>query len=110
MRFTDKGNANEVTITATAKSNPTRVFHYAFKLSDWYINNGMIETTWSDAKAYCANKNTSLPTRLQLGGTAQQALEYNQRGTIGSLWSEWGNLRNFISNIPPPPRQHLLDI
>ncbi|MBF1996694.1 Ig-like domain-containing protein, partial [Serratia symbiotica] len=71
VRFTDKGNANEVTITATAKNNPARVSRYAFKLSDWYIYNstGM---SWPDANSYCAKQSASLPTRLQLGGTATE--------------------------------------
>ncbi|EFW11172.1 putative conserved hypothetical protein, partial [Serratia symbiotica str. Tucson] len=32
VRFTDKGNANEVTITATSKVNPAKAIHYTFKL------------------------------------------------------------------------------
>ncbi|WP_432409875.1 inverse autotransporter beta domain-containing protein [Serratia marcescens] len=93
VTFTGKGDSTPVTVTATSKLDPTKAFEYTFTLNDWYINNGSTTMTWSAANTYCTNQGASLATRLQLGGPHTD--QYNVRGTVGSLWSEWGDVSTY---------------
>ncbi|MGP2819983.1 inverse autotransporter beta domain-containing protein [Serratia marcescens] len=101
VTFTGKGDSTPVTVTATSKLDPTKAFEYTFTLNDWYINNGSTTMTWSAANTYCTNQGASLATRLQLGGPQMTVGQYNVRGTVGSLWSEWGNLSTYTGSGLP---------
>ncbi|HCR2979759.1 TPA: Ig-like domain-containing protein, partial [Serratia marcescens] len=98
VTFTAKGDSTPVTITATSKADSTKAFAYTFTLNDWYINNGSTGVTWSAANTYCTNQGAALATRLQLGGPQMTAGQYNVRGTVDSLWSEWGNLSTYTGS------------
>ncbi|KFL01234.1 hypothetical protein DP21_4532 [Serratia marcescens] len=54
--------------------------------------------TWSAANTYCTNQGASLATRLQLGGPQLTTGQYNVRGTVGSLWSEWGDVSTYTGS------------
>ncbi|MEN4170986.1 Ig-like domain-containing protein, partial [Serratia marcescens] len=101
VTFTGKGDSTPVTVTATSKLDPTKAFEYTFTLNDWYIDNGSTAMTWSAANTYCTNQGASLATRLQLGGPQMTAGEYNVRGTVGSLWSEWGDVSTHTGSPLP---------
>ncbi|WP_273831078.1 Ig-like domain-containing protein, partial [Serratia bockelmannii] len=98
VTFTGKGDSTAVTITATSKVDPSKAFAYTFTLNDWYINNGSTTMTWSAANTYCTNQGAALATRLQLGGTQMTSGLYNVRGTVDSLWSEWGDLTKYTGS------------
>ncbi|MEN4170991.1 hypothetical protein P9A15_24980, partial [Serratia marcescens] len=98
VTFTGKGDSTPVTVTATSKLDPTKAFEYTFTLNDWYINNGSTNMTWSAANTYCTNQGASLATRLQLGGPQMAVFQYNVRGTVGSLWSEWGDVSTYTGS------------
>ncbi|WP_327279476.1 invasin domain 3-containing protein [Serratia marcescens] len=98
VTFTGKGDSTPVTVTATSKLDPTKAFEYTFTLNDWYINNGSTIMTWSAANTYCTNQGASLATRLQLGGPQLTTYQYNVRGTVGSLWSEWGDVSTYTGS------------
>ncbi|WP_454520621.1 Ig-like domain-containing protein, partial [Citrobacter koseri] len=98
VTFTAKGDSTPVTITATSKLNPSKAVAYVFTLNDWYTNNGSTTMTWSAANTYCTNQGAALPTRLQLGGTQMTEGQYNARGTVDSLWSEWGDLTKYTGS------------
>lgn len=57
--------------------------------------------SWPDANSYCAKQSASLPTRLQLGGTATEG-QNQRRSTIGSLWSEWGDQSTYLGITMAP--------
>lgn len=94
VTFTDKGDSTAVTITATSKVDASKAIAYTFTLNDWYIN-PEIAMGWTAAGSYCTAQGALLPTRLQLGGTAVAVGEENVRGTVGSLWSEWGDMNSY---------------
>ncbi|MFV8808536.1 hypothetical protein ACNSPD_00320, partial [Yersinia enterocolitica] len=90
VRFTQKGNATPVTITATPTAGGTPL-SYTFTVSTWFINNGSNAMVWSDAAAWCTSQTATQPTRVEL--TQGQ----NTRG-VGSLGSEWGQMSNYSSS------------
>ncbi|MCK8148097.1 inverse autotransporter beta domain-containing protein [Citrobacter sedlakii] len=95
VSFTGKGTNGKVTITGTPKSGGTAIT-YSFTLSSWYIYNGDTRLNWSDAAVYCsAQSGYSLATVQQLNGSSRYSA--GTRGTLGGLWSEWGNLLNYDS-------------
>ncbi|MGQ5837821.1 YrIlm family inverse autotransporter adhesin, partial [Serratia sp. IR-2025] len=98
VSFTGQGTSAPVTITATSKADASKAFSYTFTLNDWYINNGSTLMTWANANTWCTNQGLSLPTRLELGGTATAVGTYNARGTVESLWSEWGDLTKYAGS------------
>ncbi|VEN40723.1 unnamed protein product [Callosobruchus maculatus] len=94
VKFTGTGTKDKVTITGTPKGGKGENIEYNFTLSSWYINDGTEEMNWSDAAAYCsAQTGYSQPTVQQLNGNADHAI--GTRGTLGGLWSEWGELSKY---------------
>ncbi|TBL58037.1 hypothetical protein [Hafnia paralvei] len=93
VSFTGTGTKDKVTITGTPKSGGTAIT-YSFTLSSWYINDGDTALSWSDAAAYCsAQSGYSQATVQQLNGNSSHA--DGTRGTLGGLWSEWGDLSKY---------------
>ncbi|HHL2713179.1 TPA: hypothetical protein ACQ39K_004837 [Yersinia enterocolitica] len=87
VKFTQRGNATPVTITATPTVGGTPL-SYTFTVSTWFINNGANIMNWSAAANWCASQTAIQPSRTELTqGT-------NTRG-VGSLWSEWGLMSNY---------------
>ncbi|HDL6960682.1 TPA: hypothetical protein PXM37_004365, partial [Yersinia enterocolitica] len=79
-----------VTITATPTAGGAPL-SYTFTVTDWFINNGGTEMTWSDAANWCTNQSATQPTLAQLTQGS------NTRG-VGSLWSEWGPMGIYSSS------------
>ncbi|HCM9622342.1 TPA: invasin, partial [Enterobacter cloacae subsp. cloacae] len=93
VSFTGTGTADRVTITGMPKSGDTAIT-YSFTLSSWYIVDSDIRLSWSDAAAYCsAQSGYSLATVQQLNGSSRYS--EGTRGTLGGLWSEWGNITTY---------------
>ncbi len=91
VKFTGTGTGSKVTITGTPTSGQGKIIKYSFTLKSWFINNGGTELNWSDAAAYCTKQSGySLPTVQQLNGNSNHG--DGTRGTLGGLWSEWGNV------------------
>lgn len=95
VTFSGQGSSSLVTITATSRADRRKTLSYVFSLTDWWIPGESQNLNWSDANTWCINQGMSLGTRLQLGGTAMSYPENNTRGTVGSLWSEWGDLHSY---------------
>ncbi|WP_252120356.1 inverse autotransporter beta domain-containing protein [Symbiopectobacterium purcellii] len=93
VSFTGQGTGDKVTITGTPKSGG-RAIAYSFTLGSWFINNGGAYMNWTDGAAYCAAlSGYGQPTVQQLNGGG--SLSRGTRGTLGGLWSEWGNLNKY---------------
>lgn len=77
VTFTGTGTKDRVTITAKPKDGNGSTITYSFALKSWLSDAGTLN--WSDAKTYCTQKNSSLPTIKQINGDA-------------SYLSEWGDI------------------
>ncbi|VEN50813.1 unnamed protein product [Callosobruchus maculatus] len=95
VRFTDTGTKDKVTITGTPTSGQGKIIKYSFTLKSWFINNGNTGMTWPAANTYCSSQGYSLPTVQQL--TGDSGYVGGDHGTLGGLWSEWGNLSSYSS-------------
>ncbi|PKH18415.1 invasin, partial [Enterobacterales bacterium CwR94] len=101
VRFTGEGTKNKVTLTGTPKSGVGEPIKYSFTLKSWFKSNGLAFISWSDAAAYCAvQPDYSQPTVQQLNGLVSVDQEGigGTRGTLGGLWSEWGDLSQYKSS------------
>ncbi|HGY4723553.1 TPA: beta strand repeat-containing protein, partial [Citrobacter amalonaticus] len=67
---------------------------FSFTLRGWLTSAGSASYTWASANAYCAAPR-ALPTRTQMVGSPVAAGSYSTRGTIGGVWSEWGDLSKY---------------
>ena len=96
VTFTGSANGDKVTLTGKPK-NGGKAISWSFALNSWYINNGSNKLEWSAASAYCNSQSGySMPTAQQLNGDANAvASSSGTRGTIGGLWSEWGDLSQY---------------
>ncbi|HDL6960680.1 TPA: hypothetical protein PXM37_004361, partial [Yersinia enterocolitica] len=92
VRFTQKGNAAPVTITATPTAGGD-LLSYTFTVTDWFIHNGSTLMNWRDAANWCTSQGATQPTVAKL----KLSLDQNTRG-VGSLWSEWGRMDNYHSS------------
>lgn len=54
VKFTAKGNGNEVVITGKPKSGVGNRIEYKFKLKSWFTNMGNKTMTWGEANDACA--------------------------------------------------------
>ncbi|MGL6614234.1 Ig-like domain-containing protein [Aeromonas caviae] len=93
VRFISQGDSSPVTITATPKSGGTPLA-YTFAVNSWFHSNGGPDLTQGDARQWCRLQLTpqftwSVPTYPLLNQMP------SARGTIGMLWSEWGNMRMY---------------
>ncbi|POZ33118.1 hypothetical protein C3710_10240 [Lelliottia aquatilis] len=95
VAFVSKGNAGQVTITATSIADPDTYFTYKFALKSWFDHNGGTKTSWQDSIDYCAAQSKRLPTLLELGGSATIQYRASPRGEAGALWSEWGDMTQY---------------
>ncbi|HGY4723565.1 TPA: Ig-like domain-containing protein, partial [Citrobacter amalonaticus] len=85
-----KSGAQTVQVKNTATG--TVLATYTFTLQGWFVNNTYM--TWTNTSNYCSTRG-GLATRQQLVGAAVEAGTYVSRGTVGGLWSEWGNLSKY---------------
>ncbi|WP_330444749.1 Ig-like domain-containing protein (plasmid) [Pantoea agglomerans] len=94
VSFSAGGNtADHVTISGS-NSGGKVIVKYEFTLKTWFINNpDNFTLTFDDASAECSRKNGSIPSIFQLTGGSLSA--NGLRGTLGGLWSEWGNLKYY---------------
>lgn len=85
-----QSKGDKVTITGKPKTNIGNIIEYSFTLKSWFIFNHN-QLRWADASAACNSEsgNYNLSTVQQLNGSASQGS--GTRGTLGGLWSEWGN-------------------
>ena len=89
---------DKVTITGTPKSGQGKIIKYSFTLKNWFISSSPLSTmTWSQANMYCSERNLSQPTVQQLNGNASHTT--GTRGTLGGLWSEWGDMEQYNSGF-----------
>ncbi|WP_342040160.1 Ig-like domain-containing protein [Aeromonas caviae] len=93
VRFISQGDSSPVTITATPKSGG-RPLVYTFAVNSWFHSNGGPELSQVDARFWCGEElvprfTWSVPTYPLLNEKP------SARGTIGMLWSEWGNMRMY---------------
>ncbi|MDX7797042.1 Ig-like domain-containing protein, partial [Aeromonas caviae] len=93
VRFISQGDSSPVTITATPKSGG-RPLVYTFAVNSWFHSNGGPNLSQSDARQWCWRElapgyTWSVPTYPLLNQMP------SARGTIGMLWSEWGNMRMY---------------
>jgi len=94
VRFVQRGNLDDVAITAEPRNGMGRPMIYSFTVKKWYCNNGAALMTMDDAMTWGrSNYGSSLPTVMTLtgGGVYEDAV----RGEIGSPWSEWGDLTGY---------------
>ncbi|MDA8486873.1 hypothetical protein NNO07_27770, partial [Pseudomonas resinovorans] len=71
----------------------------SFTLRDWYRLSSNAASK-ADATATCSQTGSVLATVNQLNGASHGTSKYGNgvRGTIGSLWSEWGSLMTYPSS------------
>ncbi|MEY0290697.1 Ig-like domain-containing protein [Providencia rettgeri] len=85
VTFTGTGNGSKVTIIAKPKNGlVSNVITYSFTLSQWAINSGLVKFPWAEAKQYCENNRSFMPTRVQI--TAGSGIKQK-----GLLMGEWGH-------------------
>ena len=92
-----QGKGDKVTITGKPKTNIGNNIEYSFTLKSWFVFQHNL-LSWADANSSCASQpagSYSLSTVQQLNGSASQGS--GTRGTLGGLWSEWGNISNYNS-------------
>lgn len=93
--FTGKGNRDRVTITGTPKRGGDAIT-YSFKLKRWFIGDNWGYDRYQ-AMAFCQRQpGYRMVSLAELSGTEHDWFSIN-RGTIGGLWSEWGELRSYDS-------------
>ncbi|EBY2753813.1 hypothetical protein DVF53_24875 [Salmonella enterica subsp. enterica serovar Kottbus] len=98
VTFTGTGTGDKVTITGTPKYEGLKTIVFSFTLKSWFIvnTNGGKNLKWSEASSYCQGQ----------AGYEQpwsEELSYHPFGSstatadrrTGSLWNEWGDLRNY---------------
>ena len=92
VSFNDTGTGSKVTITGTPISGEGKIISWDFTLKNWFINNGTTTGTDMDEASFCGSNFYKVPTIQQLNGSERSD---GKRGTLGGLWSEWGNLTAF---------------
>ncbi|QMA43013.1 inverse autotransporter beta domain-containing protein [Citrobacter freundii] len=92
VSFNDTGTGSKVTITGTPISGEGKIISWDFTLKNWFINNGTTTGTDMDEASFCGSNFSKVPTIQQLNGSERSD---GKRGTLGGLWSEWGNLTAF---------------
>ena len=92
VSFNDTGTGSKVTITGTPISGEGKIISWDFTLKNWFINNGTTTGTDMDEASFCGSNFSKVPTIQQLNGSE---ISDGKRGTLGGLWSEWGNLTAF---------------
>ncbi|WP_407182341.1 inverse autotransporter beta domain-containing protein [Citrobacter europaeus] len=92
VSFNDIGTGSKVTITGTPISGEGKIISWDFTLKNWFINNGTTTGTDMDEASFCGSNFSKVPTIQQLNGSERSD---GKRGTLGGLWSEWGNLTAF---------------
>ncbi len=98
VSFISEGNKSKVIITGTPKSGAGNIITFSFTLKEWYISKGESQTVnFDDASKYCSSKGYIVPTAGQLTGSVSSD---GTRGTLGGLWSEWGNILAFDADFP----------
>lgn len=94
VRFVQRGNIEDVVITATPPSSTEKTLSYSFTIKKWYTNNGSALMSKSDAASWgSSNYGSTLPTVAELKGSG--VYDDPVRGNIGGLWSEWGDLTRY---------------
>lgn len=94
VTFTGTGTGDKVTITGTPSSGQGNIIKYSFTLTSWFINSGATTNTWAEADTYCSSQpGYSMPTALQM--TASKLGTVSNRGAIGHLWNEWGDMSSY---------------
>ncbi len=96
VKFISTGTGSRVTITGIPKNGEGSDITYSFKLNSWFNNSGETMLTWSDAATDCKAQGYALATVLQLNGNSDHSR--GSRGTIGGLFSEWGDGLGGISS------------
>ncbi|EEM1159068.1 hypothetical protein FVJ44_17875 [Salmonella enterica subsp. enterica serovar Panama] len=97
------GGNQKVTITGTPKNRTGDPVSYSFQLKGWYVSAAAWNhLSWSEANQRCNSLpgGYTLPSIPQLNGATTGAFGYVHRGTLGGLWSEWGNMTNYPGNYP----------
>ncbi|CND47740.1 Ig-like domain-containing protein [Yersinia intermedia] len=91
-----------IRITATPSGGGTP-FVYSFTVKDWYINNGQVTMTASQADNWCTSQSTGYhtPSYTQITNGAAY-ITPGTRGPNGRLWSEWGDLSRYASSSWDP--------
>ncbi|EBV5419051.1 invasin [Salmonella enterica subsp. enterica serovar Saintpaul] len=100
VKFTGTGTGDKVTITGTPTSGQGDNITYSFTLNRWFISDDSGDT-FSDAESYCASQSGySQPMVSQLTNDSwrDNSGSHTQTRTIGSLWSEWGDVSNYSNS------------
>lgn len=95
VSFTGAGTKNRVTITGTSHNGAKSVV-WSFSLKKWFIHDSSSKDSrdWSEANDYCRTQpGYHLPMVQQLNGNTTHNI--GQRGKLGALWSEWGNVDRY---------------
>ncbi|EMN1412633.1 hypothetical protein ROS59_004715, partial [Enterobacter cloacae] len=96
VTFTGKATGSTKSLKIIAR-NASKIFSKTISINQWFITNATTRT-WPQARDYCSAQSGSysLATTQQLSGSAagddQSHYIDGVRGTIGGLWSEWGEV------------------
>lgn len=94
VRFTRRGNLDNVTISWAPANGPGKTQTYSFTLKRWYCNNGDALMSFSEASDWAkTNPVAVLPSVLDLTGGTVESIAI--RGKMGALWGEWGDLTHY---------------
>ena len=97
VTFIRKPAASEKTVSVIARPVSGTPYAYKLTLNDWYINNGSTLLNWSGANSWAQQQGGVLPTVQQVNGSTTHG--NGVRGTVGGLWSEWGDLTRYSSDF-----------
>ncbi|WP_309598785.1 YrIlm family inverse autotransporter adhesin [Yersinia similis] len=77
------------TITATSVDNPLLILKYSFTVNTWYSTPDVSKYNHTNAVSLCTNNGLILPPLNSL------SMGESSRGTLATLWGEWGDMRVF---------------
>lgn len=99
VTFTGKPSSETktVTIITARKDNSAVKTAYSFSISDWFSNNGSNLMDLSTASSWCSAQGQVLPKILELTN-AKEPMESGVRGTLGSLYPEWGAISAYTTS------------
>lgn len=94
--FKSQGTSKQVNINIKPKDSVGPSFTYQFSLDKWFIGAHQKAMIFSEAEAFCQGAGYSLPDAATASGNPNPFHD-GIRGTLGSLFGEWGNLSSYVA-------------
>ncbi|NBD00553.1 hypothetical protein GV764_16215 [Atlantibacter hermannii] len=94
VTFNNDASSSTKTVKVVATPSTGQPLEFNFTINEWYESSGTTTVNWANAASTCTAKNMLMPSDAKMtNAVTHQA--FGTRGTIGSLWPEWGNMGVF---------------